>query len=330
MQNLKNIKIIIVGDNNQKIYGFLGNLNLSEILYKIYKKYHMIHVMKLTKTFRFYKDSNIETLANLVLHIRDDNIKGFRYKPSELQREAYISRTTFPLLAMAIYLITLNKKYNLFGGLDNFNQKEIEEIYAIFIYTEKLIEIITNKYNKKFYDYPLNEQYDDPFNEQYDDPLNEQIEFKFYDYPLNEQIELLAQNKDLTLFPPITTESLKSFSSFIELKEFVESRGISEVENNINIAMFIYSKIEDFKNIKSDKLNPVQKFFDLIKQYNDKDSSTIISTIHKTKGLEFEDVYILKSLSIIYSTFKNKYITFEHKTGLIIGLKRVEQKKVQL
>jgi|GEM_PF-2912962 len=291
----KKYKIIVVGDNNQKIYGFLGNLNLSEILYKMYNKYPMIYVMKLTKTFRFYKNSDIETLANLVLHIRDDNIKGFRYKSSELQREAYISRTTFPLLAMAIYLITLNKKYNLFGGLDNFNQKEIEELYAIFIHTEKLIEIISNKYNKKF-----------------------------YDYPLNEQIELLAQNKDLTLFPLITTESLKSFSSFIELKEFVESRGISEVENNINIAIFIYSKMEDFKNIKSDKLNPVQKFFDLIEQYNDKDSSIIISTIHKTKGLEFEDVYILKSLSIIYSVFKNKYITFEQKKGLIMGLKRVE------
>jgi superfamily I DNA/RNA helicase len=285
--NSKKYKIIVVGDNNQKIYGFLGNINLSKILEDIYK--NRVIRRDLTQTFRFMPNSKMEELSNKILNIRKEKIFGARENLSDGNRNAYISRATFPLLAMAIYQIHNKKDYFLFGGIGNFNVEEIKDIYNLFIHMKIIRDLIPN----------------------------------FRDSKIDEKIELLKKNRDLSPFPNVKTKSLQSFSSFLELEHFVKSRGIMDFENNINIAIFIFSKRGELDLIESDLPNLVDKFFHLIDTHNNENSSTIISTIHKTKGLEFENVTILRSLNLFFDEKNSRWITHEAQNGYIIGLDKV-------
>ncbi len=295
----KRYKLIIVGDNNQKIYGFLGNMNLSLF---IERNYHtLITNMKLTRSFRFARNSKIEKLSNKILKLRGEEIIGAREivpTPSKQDRTAYLSRGTFPLLAMSIHQIVNKKDYYLYGGIDNFNIKEIKDIYNLYIHTIKLSKILG------IYFYYMIKK-NDLFME------------------ADEIIKILSENREKIPFPKILTDSLKSFSSFVELEYFASRKAVFDLKDKINIVYFIYSKKSELEKIEYNlELHIVDKFFLLIENYSDENSKTVISTIHKSKGLEFESVIILKSLYMNISTL-GKVNTVSSEIGNIIGLNRV-------
>ena len=64
----------------------------------------------------------------------------------------------------------------------------------------------------------------------------------------------------------------------------------------------------------------------MIEKHSNEDSKTVISTIHKSKGLEFESVIILKSLSMRIDVFSDKISTVSSETGHILGLQKVDIK----
>lgn len=289
----KRYKLIIVGDNNQKIYGFLGNTNLSLVVEQLYPE--LATSMTLTKSFRFSVDSNIEKLSNQLLKLREEEVFGARETlpiPSKEDRVAYLSRGTFPLLAMSIHQILNQKEYHLYGGISNFNIKEIKDIYNLFVHTKKLKEFLDKDFKSL---------------------TSEKI------------IEILSKNREKIPFPKLETDSLKAFSSFFELENFASSRAIFDLQDNINIVYFIFSKKKALETIKDNTTgHMVDEFFSLIEKHSDEKSNTIISTIHKSKGLEFESVIILKSLSMHIDVFSDRISTVSSETGHILGLTKVD------
>jgi len=288
-------KLIIVGDNNQKIYGFLGNTNLSLVIERLYPS--LSTSMQLTKSFRFAKDSKIEELSNKILKIREEEIFGARQSvppPSKNDRIAYLSRGTFPLLAMSIHQILNKKEYHLYGGVANFNIKEIKDIYNLYVHTKELKELLDK-------------------------------DFKLL--RAEEIIKILYKNREKIPFPKIATDSLKAFSSFFELENFASSRAIFDLQDNINIVYFIYAKKKALEQIEDKSAGHiVDEFFSIIERYSDEESNTVISTIHKSKGLEFESVIILKSLSMRMDIFSDRISTVSSETGHILGLQKVDIK----
>jgi superfamily I DNA/RNA helicase len=285
----KKYKIIVVGDNNQKIYGFLGNINLSDVLEHIYEE--RVIKKNLTKSFRFKKSSEMEVLSNSILNLRKEKIIGSRATESSNRKEAFISRNTFPLLTMAIYQIKAKKDYFLLGEIDNFNKKEIRDIYSLYLHTKRIQKYISNFFNLK----------------------------------VEKQINELLKNKDLEPFPKIETKSLQPFSSFLELHNFAERRAINELLNNIYIALFIdthSNNMSQINNIEHSVVNLVDQFFDIINKHSNPSSNAIISTIHKTKGLEFDRVTILKPQSIILNKATDKWELYAPTIGQIIGLQK--------
>ena len=285
----KRYKMIVVGDNSQKIYGFLGNTNLSLVIANLYPDRAIS--MSLTQSFRFQKNSLIEEYSNLLLNLRDENIVGARElvpKKSKEDRVAYLSRGTFPLLAMCIHQILTKKEFHLYGGIKNFNLQEIKDIYNLYIHTRELKNILIDK---------------------------------LAGLKVEEQIKILSENRDKIKFPNIKSNSLKAFSSFLELDNFASSRAIFDLGNNINIVYFIYSKKKALEDIeeRADK-HIIEQFFSLIDIHSNPNSKTIISTIHKSKGLEFESVIILKSLTI-YS-IDDEISSVSSENGNVLGLSK--------
>ena len=291
----KKYKLIIVGDNNQKIYGFLGNTNLSLVIERLYP--NLSTSMQLTKSFRFAKDSKIEKLSNKILKIREEEVFGARESipaPSENDRIAYLSRGTFPLLAMSIHQILNKKEYHLYGGVANFNIKEIKDIYNLYVHTKELKELLDK-------------------------------DFKLL--RAEEIIKILYKNREKIPFPKIATDSLKAFSSFFELENFASSRAIFDLQDNINIVYFIYAKKKALEQIEDESAGHiVDEFFSIIERYSDEESNTVISTIHKSKGLEFESVIILKSLSMRMNILSDRISTVSSETGHILGLHKIDIK----
>jgi len=284
----KRYKIIIVGDSNQKIYGFLGNLNISDVFIKLYSE--RVIRKTLSQSFRFMKGSKIENLSNKLLGLRGSQIFGVRDKLSDGNRKAYISRNTFPILAMAIYLIREKQDFNLYGGIRNFEVDYIKDIYKLythFLEVQKIYPVLTTMKNR------------------------------------SHKIDFLKKYRDSVPFPHIFSKSLAPFSSFLELEEFAETRSISTITDNLNIAKFIDSKKLDIHKIESKTDDLVDKFFNLILEHSNEASQTILSTIHKSKGMEFEDVTILRSLTLFFNDVENRWISHEPTTGYILGLNKV-------
>jgi superfamily I DNA/RNA helicase len=252
----KRYKIVVVGDEHQKIYGFLGNTNLSGSLKKALPD--RIVSENLTQSFRFQSGSNIEVLSNLLLNLRGEKIVGARKELGKESRNAYLSRANFPLLAMAMHQINSGQDFYLYGGINNFNIDEVRDIYNLFIYSKQEIG-----------------------------------------------------------FPEIKTKSLKPFASFNELHNFALEKAIFELEDNVNTALFIYTK----RDMVSNKDDVVYSFFNDIDSRSNENSKNILSTVHKSKGLEFETVTILRSLSLIQNSI-GKWITHETSNGMILGMER--------
>ena len=286
----KRYKIIIVGDNNQKIYGFLGNTNLALVMEELYPD--RVINMSLNRSFRFQKDSDIERLSNQLLGLRGETIIGARESVpsrSDNDRVAYLSRSTFPLLAMSIHQILNKKEYHLYGGINNFNIVEIKDIYNLYIYTKE---------------------------------LKKRLDDELIGLKIEKQIKKLADKRDNRRFPDIKSNSLKAFSSFTELENFASTRAIFELQNNISIVYFIYSKKKALEDIEENSsYHIIDQFFSLIDTHSNPYSNTVISTIHKSKGLEFESVFVLKSL-VVYAT-NDEISSVSSENGNILGLSRI-------
>jgi len=306
-------KVVIVGDNNQKIYGFLGNINLPKGIRKIVD--NTIYIEKnLTKTFRFSKNTYIENLTNLILNLRDSPICGAKPNKVSLKKDyqltkAYLSRGKIPILLKALYCVESNIDFNLFMDKEkDFDIDLIIDIYELYRYTmvvkKKLIS--NNKIDKKKF-------------------MGVSIPTK-NKKQLEDFIEIFKYNKEDNLLPKFINKKFKNVTSIYELEYESDKNNISDNLEALKIVYFIVLNYDFFDKLSTKHIYPhiVDKSLSfLIEEVSNDDSLNIISTIHKVKGLEFEKVTIIEGSIIV------KHITIESKdddislfssTGGIMGL----------
>jgi hypothetical protein len=289
-----NYKVIIVGDNNQKIYGFLGNINLSKSLKNIVD--NSIYIEKnLTKTFRFSKDSSIENMTNLILDLRDINIIGAKQqiKESEIQDEqysiGYLSRGKLPVLVKALDFLQNKINFNLFmNKKQDFDIDLLIDIYELYIYTMVVKKTLIKKNMDIF--------------------RLSKCEIKFYstnDKDIKEDIEYILNkfrnNRENNIFPKFRNKKFKKISSLYELEYGAYKNKDTDTMDSLKIVFFILKNFDYFNELKTRNsyTHIIEKSLSiLIEEFSDEKSLNIISTIHKVKGLEYQKVVLIESSSI--------------------------------
>lgn len=306
-------KVIVVGDNNQKIYGFLGNVNLAKAIKNIVNETIFIE-KHLTKTFRFSKNTPIENLTNLILNLRNIAIIGAKpekvsLKKDEELRTAYLSRSKVSVLVQSLDFLKNSINFNLFmdKGKD-FDIDLIIDIYDLYIYTMQIKKALLNK-----------NQIDTGDLAKCEVPYDNKK-------ALESVIEVFRANKQNDIFPQFKNKQFKSITSIYELEYDAHHNQTSDILDSLKIAYFIKLNFEFFNQmeVKKDYSHIVDKSLSiLIEEFSNKNSLNVISTIHKVKGLEFEKVRIISSLSINRKTvtsIQDDEITVVQSKEKIIGL----------
>lgn len=310
-------KIIVVGDNNQKIYGFLGNINLSKSIKRIVDD--SVYIQKyLTKTFRFSKDSQIENLTNLILKRRDIAIIGAKPRKISLKKDyqltkAYLSRGKLPVLQQALSFLHSGISFNLFMEKEkDFDMDLIIDIYELYRYTMIIKKELIGKNRITTSDLSLCEM------NNYNDKNNK------------EKIESIISNfkneRKENIFPKFLNKKFKNIDSLYELEYEASKNSLSDILDSLKICYFLILNFNYFNNIQIQKQykHIVDKSLSiLIDEFSDEDSLNIISTIHKVKGLEYEKVEIISGSSIrreVVTLMEDDKIEIKESKGNIIGL----------
>ncbi|MBU1667731.1 AAA family ATPase [bacterium] len=205
-----NYKVIVVGDNNQKIYGFLGNINLSKSIKRVVN--NSIYIEKhLTKTFRFSKNSSIETLTNLILKLRNIAIIGAK-KISETKEEGkilktgYLSRGKLPVLIKALEFLENKMDFNLFMSIEqDFDMNLLIDIYELYRYTMKVKNDLINQGLST----SSLSKCDASFYNRNDKDTKKDIEYI---------VQKFRDNKENAIFPNFINKRLRKISSLYELE----------------------------------------------------------------------------------------------------------------
>ena len=279
-------KVILVGDDNQKIYGWRGAIDLFKVIDNIFNPIKL----SLTNSFRFQKDSNIEFQTNRILQLRNNKIQGASLDKVGNQKVAYLSRTNLSLFSLALKLSKQNKDF--YFDSKNFQdmEKEVEYFYELFLHTTQLfntlkstdISLLKNKAKTKESKKILSKygntsliKKDGEWAVLFKEFQNYVREFKVANY----------------LYPQL--KKFKSFKSFLQIVNFAKSNRNGNLLQSLKTTMFIHSNKDQIQGA-----NPVQAFFQMLHSHSDNKSNTVLSTFHKAKGLEFSNVEIIGNLSI--------------------------------
>jgi len=278
-------KVILVGDDNQKIYGWRGAIDLFRVIGDVFNPIKL----SLTNSFRFQKYSDIEFQTNRILKLRQNKIQGASIDEVGNQKTAYLSRTNLSLFSLALKLSKQNKDF--YFDSKNFQdiEKEVEYFYELFLHTTQLFHTLRNasintlkhlaktKESKKIlskYEASSLIQKDGEWIILFKDFQDYIIEFKVANY----------------LYPQF--KKFKSFKSFLQIVNFAKSRRNGNLLQSLKTTMFIHSNKDQIG------VNPVKAFFQMLHSHSDNKSNTALSTFHKAKGLEFSNVEIIGNLSI--------------------------------
>ena len=297
-------KVIIVGDNNQKIYGFLGNVSLSRIIRRILD--NSVYIDKnLTRTFRFSPDTPIENNTNLILNMRNISIIGAKLITNDaldhIESQAFLSRSKMAVLNKATEFIEKGADFNLFMEKSDFDIDVIIDLYDLYRYTMimKKVLIEKNKLEKddlakidtiprvktKFFDIKTGKTYQD--------------------YVIKKVINIFRENKDNTIIPAFKNKKFNGISSIYEFEYGAQENVVSDDLENLKICYFVIARFNFFNYFHSNiqYAHIVDKALSiLLQEKSNKTSNTFISTIHKVKGLEFEEVTLIDSLTTVRET----------------------------
>lgn len=249
-------KLIMVGDRNQQIYSFRGSVNaLEHPFLRDAEQY------ALTQSFRF--GSDIAKLANIILGMagetlrvkgldaikssimtHDDNEPGHHGQPYQ---KAYISRTVFGTIEVALSLLEHKKKTYWGGKIASYNLDELINLYHFSI----------NAFDKV---------------------------------------------KDQKL--------LKDFGTFTNYKDISKRLNDSEMARSIKIVETyganLPTKIEQLKMAATD---------------HQSEAAFVVTTAHRSKGLEFECVTLMDDFTNPYTTLEDA----KKRNGFVINAKMKEQ-----
>ena len=333
--------IMVVGDDDQSIYGFRGAIpeymltfehTFKSNVVRMEKNYRcpktiqqianpLIHynIKRLSKTLSAEKDlkGTLQILSGFDFDEESVNVLEYIKTLQDFENKNYkeiaiLYRTNAQSRALEDRFILEGIPYELVGGFNFYNRKEIKDIlhyfYAAFDYQHKSDEGYERIINVPF-------RY-----------LGKAFLDSIGDYQKKNKISFDAALRDI----PSTANQTKSIDELLEVIDFIKKNKdieaqnlISAVVNKIGYMDYLAKQEGDSEgesnkssNVKeliraSSKFSTVQMFLDYIemlstkKKKNQPKNKVILSTIHRAKGLEYSNVIVVGMNEMILPHGKN-------------------------
>lgn len=347
----ENIKKIIVGDSHQNIFGFLNTQNVLEKFN--FKKLNLSSSRRYTQDVSNYAMRILDEKIKVGKDTSDVMIYADRKFTGEINSHAYIGRKNNTLIKQLFSVMNSAEPLDVmfFEGADeDKNTKGLESSEKKEAYNNKY-----NKYkNKKFYSSDKNEQiksgFEKIFLKAYDNYITADILFVFVNFYLKTKEEYViinpnawSDNYDWTDFNNENIYNNSNFQKFdSKLIKFLMTRlhwcktssslmkyaknkdidGLIRLLNLFRSKEFKDMSVESFLNTvkRCKEIEPKNKKLFMDSMKNNKNlKHGLFSTVHKSKGLEYDAVTFCKDMELPkipfeFKTNKQGYVLFDKVT----------------
>lgn len=307
--------LMIVADDDQAIYSFRASDTSYLLNFK--EKYPNAKIIKLNENhrssknivaissrfislnkFRYKKDLYTNNDLTGIVSIRfSKNVKDqYRYIIKNLSRSnknAILFRNNIQALNIISFLIENGIDFCVkFSDVDFFESKIIEDFFTIIEFSENFYRI--DLFEEMYFKIRTFLTKEDIISLSYK-PINKNIFDFFYDANLEDyKIDSLIQReKELTHLRKLTLDKKISFIyKFMGYKDYISNFSKRHREEVVNKDLFVESLTNFTKGLKNredfeDKKTKLRTYFDKA------NSNLILSSIHKSKGLEYDRVFII-------------------------------------
>lgn len=307
--------LMIVADDDQAIYSFRASDTSYLLNFK--EKYPNAKIIKLNENhrsskniaaissrfislnkFRYKKDLYTNNDLTGIVSIRfSKNVKDqYRYIIKNLSRSnknAILFRNNIQALNIISFLMENGIDFCVkFSDVDFFESKIIEDFFTIIEFSENFYRI--DLFEEMYFKIRTFLTKEDIISLSYK-PINKNIFDFFYDANLEDyKIDSLIQReKELTHLRKLTLDKKISFIyKFMGYKDYISNFSKRHREEVVNKDLFVESLTNFTKGLKNredfeDKKTKLRTYFDKA------NSNLILSSIHKSKGLEYDRVFII-------------------------------------
>lgn len=307
--------LMIVADDDQAIYSFRASDTSYLLNFK--EKYPNAKIIKLNENhrssknivaissrfislnkFRYKKDLYTNNDLTGIVSIRfSKNVKDqYRYIIKNLSRSnknAILFRNNIQALNIISFLMEDGIDFCVkFSDVDFFESKIIEDFFTIIEFSENFYRI--DLFEEMYFKIRTFLTKEDIISLSYK-PINKNIFDFFYDANLEDyKIDSLIQReKELTHLRKLTLDKKISFIyKFMGYKDYISNFSKRHREEVVNKDLFVESLTNFTKELKNredfeDKKTKLRTYFDKA------NSNLILSSIHKSKGLEYDRVFII-------------------------------------
>lgn len=307
--------LMIVADDDQAIYSFRASDTSYLLNFK--EKYSNAKIIKLNENhrssknivaissrfislnkFRYKKDLYTNNDLTGIVSIRfSKNVKDqYRYIIKNLSRSnknAILFRNNIQALNIISFLMEDGIDFCVkFSDVDFFESKIIEDFFTIIEFSENFYRI--DLFEEMYFKIRTFLTKEDIISLSYK-PINKNIFDFFYDANLEDyKIDSLIQReKELTHLRKLTLDKKISFIyKFMGYKDYISNFSKRHREEVVNKDLFVESLTNFTKGLKNredfeDKKTKLRTYFDKA------NSNLILSSIHKSKGLEYDRVFII-------------------------------------
>lgn len=307
--------LMIVADDDQAIYSFRASDTSYLLNFK--EKYPNAKIIKLNENhrssknivaissrfislnkFRYKKDLYTNNDLTGIVSIRfSKNVKDqYRYIIKNLSgsnKNAILFRNNIQALNIISFLMEDGIDFCVkFSDMDFFESKIIEDFFTIIEFSENFYRI--DLFEGMYYKIGTFLTKEDIISLAYK-PINKNIFDFFYDANLEDyKIDSLIQReKELTHLRKLTLDKKISFIyKFMGYKDYISNFSKRHREEVVNKDLFVESLTNFTKGLKNredfeDKKTKLRTYFDKA------NSNLILSSIHKSKGLEYDRVFII-------------------------------------
>lgn len=307
--------LMIVADDDQAIYSFRASDTSYLLNFK--EKYPNAKIIKLNENhrssknivaissrfislnkFRYKKDlyTNNDLTGKVSIRFSKNVKDQYRYIIKNLSRSnknAILFRNNIQALNIISFLMEDGIDFCVkFSDVDFFESKIIEDLFTIIEFSENFYRI--DLFEEMYYKIRTFLTKEDIISLSYK-PINKNIFDFFYDANLEDyKIDSLIQiEKELTHLRKLTLDKKISFIyKFMGYKDYISNFSKRHREEVVNKDLFVESLTNFTKGLKNredfeDKKTKLRTYFDKA------NSNLILSSIHKSKGLEYDRVFII-------------------------------------
>ena len=328
----KNGNIFMVGDEDQSIYGFRGAFPKALLNFEV--TYKNSHILKMERNYRSTK--NIVKAADFFIrqnkqrfqkNMFSDNVEGSKIKCLELSDLASQYKRTANLLLneyknkeVAVLFRNNDSAIPLVDALDynaiSFSIRESTPTFFNHFITTDIVNFMLlalDKRNleafKKIY-YKMNCNVNKIMYEFVKERTNRNIFETLLEYPKNEvhTTKKIYQRKDdfeklLKMRPLQAIDYILDNMGYSYYLKNLAEQGYSI--DSLNRKLSILRNIAVLRNSLDDFIKRLGRLEEIMKKTGTNNSLVTLTTIHSSKGLEFENVFILDAIDGLFPSIES-------------------------